>query len=185
MGSEMCIRDSTSILKQSFSDFELLIIDDGSTDQTADVVRQFSDRRIQFMAAGQRLGLPGALNLGLENASGDLVARHDHDDISHPLRLEQQVAYLEANPDIALVGSRAWLIDEEGKRIGRLDRCLDEVSIRWYQLLDNPFVHSSVMFRRSVVWDELGGYDVSLPSSEDYELWSSCLLYTSPSPRDS
>ena len=128
----------TSILKQSFSDFELLIIDDGSTDQTADVVRQFSDRRIQFMAAGQRLGLPGALNLGLENASGDLVARHDHDDISHPLRLEQQVAYLEANPDIALVGSRAWLIDEEAKRIGRLDRCLDEVSIRWYQLLDNP-----------------------------------------------
>jgi len=167
----------TSILKQSFSDFELLIIDDGSTDQTADVVRQFSDRRIQFMAAGQRLGLPGALNLGLENASGDLVARHDHDDISHPLRLEQQVAYLEANPDIALVGSRAWLIDEEGKRIGRLDRCLDEVSIRWYQLLDNPFVHSSVMFRRSVVWDELGGYDVSLPSSEDYELWSRVLQH--------
>ena len=97
----------TSILKQTFSDFELLIIDDGSTDQTADVVRQFSDRRIQFMPAGQRLGLPGALNLGLENASGNLVARHDHDDISHPLRLEQQVAYLEANPDVALVGSRA------------------------------------------------------------------------------
>ena len=82
----------TSILKQTFSDFELLIIDDGSTDQTADVVRQFSDSRIQFMLAGQRLGLPGALNLGLENASGDLVARHDHDDISDPLRLEQQVA---------------------------------------------------------------------------------------------
>lgn len=70
----------------------------------------------------------------VENASGDLVARHDHDDISDPLRLEQQVAYLEANPDVALVGSRAWLIDEEGKRIGRLDRCLDGV---------NPLVSAS------------------------------------------
>ena len=164
-----------SVLAQTYRDFELLIIDDGSTDRTADVVSQFGDARARYLPAGRRLGLPGALNLGLENAHGDLVARHDHDDMSDPRRLEKQVAYFEANPDVALVGSRAWLIDETGQRVGRLDRPIDELSIRWYHLLDNPFVHSSVMFRRCVVWEELGGYDASLPSSEDYELWSRVL----------
>ena len=164
-----------SVLAQTFHDFELLIIDDGSTDRTADVVNQFNDPRVRYMTAGRRLGLPGALNLGLGNASGDLVARQDHDDVSDPRRLERQVEYFEAHPDVALAGSRAWLIDEKGERIGQLNRCLDDVSIRWYHLLDNPFVHSSVMFRRGVVWDELGGYDASLPSSEDYELWSRVL----------
>jgi hypothetical protein len=66
-------------------------------------------------------------------------------------------------------------MDERGRRVGVLDRCLDDVSIRWYHLFDNAFVHSSVVFRRSVVWNELGGYDASLPSSEDYDLWARVL----------
>ena len=164
-----------SVLAQTFRDFELLVIDDGSSDGTADIVARFADPRIRCVPAGGRLGLPGALNLGMQHASGELVARHDHDDLSHPQRLEKQVAYLAAHPGVALLGTRAWLIDEQGKRLGSLDRPVDEVSIRWYHLLDNPFVHSSVMFRRSVVWEELGGYDAALPSSEDYELWSRVL----------
>ena len=165
------------ILTQTFRDFELLIIDGGSTDGTAGIVRRFSDGRIRYIEPGQRLNLPASLNLGLEIASGDLVARHDHDDVSDPRRLERQVTYLAEHLDVALLGSRAWLIDERGERIGRLDRCLEDLSIRWYHLLDNPFVHSSVMFRRCVVWDELGGYDATLPSSEDYELWSRVLRH--------
>lgn len=164
-----------SVQAQTFRDFELIVIDDGSTDRTADIVTRIADPRIHYMAAGGHLGLPGALNVGLACASGDLIGRHDHDDVSDPRRFARQVEYLSSHPDVALVGTRAWLIDESGRRVGRLDRCVDDVSIRWYHLLDNPFVHSSVMFRRQVVWDELRGYDASLPSSEDYELWSRVL----------
>lgn len=164
-----------SILAQTFRDFELIIVDDESADRTADVVSRFSDSRIRYMPAGRHLGLPGALNLGMSRASGELVARHDHDDVSDPRRFEKQVDFFRAHPEAALVGSRAWLIDERGERVGRLDRCLDDVSVRWYHLLDNAFVHSSVMFRRSVVWEDLGGYDASLVSSEDYELWARVL----------
>ena len=164
-----------SILGQTFSDFELLVVDDASTDRTADVVRRIDDRRVRLLSADRHLGLPGALNYGMERAAGALIARHDHDDVSEPRRFERQVAYFGEHPEAALVGTRAWLMDERGQRVGVLDRCLDDVSIRWYHLFDNAFVHSSVMFRRAVVWDELGGYDASLPSSEDYELWARVL----------
>ena len=164
-----------SILGQTFSDFELLVVDDASTDRTADVVRRIDDRRVRLLSADRHLGLPGALNYGMERAAGALIARHDHDDVSEPRRFERQVAYFGEHPEAALVGTRAWLMDERGQRVGVLDRCLDDVSIRWYHLFDNAFVHSSVMFRRAVVWDQLGGYDASLPSSEDYELWARVL----------
>lgn len=168
-----------SVLAQTFTDFELLVVDDESTDRTAEIVRGFGDARVRYIPAGTHLGLPGALNLGMSHATGEFIARHDHDDVSDPQRFERQVAYLRSRPGVALVGTRAWLIDEAGRQIGSLDRCLDPVSVRWYHLFDNAFVHSSVMFRRSVVWQELGGYDASLPSSEDYELWARVLEHHS------
>ena len=172
---QLIFKAIASIQGQTFSDLELLVVDDASTDGTATIVKRCADARVRLISANHHLGLPAALNLGLQEARGTFVARHDHDDVSDSRRIERQVEYLRAHDDVALVGSRAWLIDESGRRIGALDRCLDDVSIRWYQLFDNAFVHSSVMFRRDVVWGELGGYDASLPSSEDYELWARVL----------
>lgn len=168
-------RSIESVLAQTFQDFELLVVDDGSTDGTRAVVQAFGDPRVRLLTSPRNLGLPGALNLGLGNARGRFVARQDHDDLSHPRRLEMQVQRLQTETDVALVGTRAWLVDEHERRIGAVDRCLENGSIRWYALLDNPFIHSSVLFRRDIVWTELGGYDASLRSSEDYELWSRVL----------
>jgi hypothetical protein len=93
--------------------------------------------------------------------------------VARPERLERQLAAMRADPSLALLGSRATLIDTGGRPAGHLERPLGEEAIRWYQLFDNPFVHSSVMFRRAVVRDELGGYDESfLTATEDWALWS-------------
>jgi hypothetical protein len=164
-----------SVLAQTFRDFELVIVDDGSTDASREVVESYADARIRLLAHDRNRGLPAALNTGLAAARGALVARQDQDDWSDPRRLERQVAWMRAHPDVALLGTRAHAIDGAGRATGAVNRPLSALAIRWYALLDNPFIHTSVMFRRAVVWEELGGYDTSLGHCEDYELWTRVL----------
>src|SRR5579862_7528583 len=83
-----------SVLAQTFPDFELLVVDDESTDRTAEIVRGVADSRVRYVPVVRHLGLPGALNLGMSEATGELIARHDHDDVSAPERFARQVAYL-------------------------------------------------------------------------------------------
>lgn len=158
-----------SILAQTFEDFELLIVDDGSTDDSRAVARSFDDRRIRIVEHDRNRGLSATLNHGLEIAGGDLIARQDQDDLSTPTRLAQQLAFLGHHPDVALLGSQARAIDADGRPLEPVDRPVDDVSIRWYALVDNPFIHSSVMFRRQVAWQQSGGFDGSF--SEDWVLW--------------
>jgi glycosyltransferase involved in cell wall biosynthesis len=162
-----------SILQQTFRDFELLIVNDASTDGCQDVLRSFPDNRIRVLENKNNLGLAHSLNRGLQVAAGELIARQDADDLSHPERLEAQVQVLRAHPDIALVGTQAIIIDEFGryKRV-LLDRPHEHIAIKWDLLFDNSFVHTSVMFRKTIVRDNLGGYDPSYAACEDYELWS-------------
>ena len=162
-----------SILQQTFRDFELLIVNDASTDGCEEILRSFSDHRIRLLENKHNLGLANSLNRGLQVAAGELVARQDADDLSHPERLESQVEFLKAHPDIALVGTQAIIIDEFGryKRV-LLDRPHEHLAIKWDLLFDNSFVHTSVMFRKTIVSDNLGGYDPSYAACEDYELWS-------------
>ena len=155
-----------SILKQTFADFELLIIDDGSTDATPEILRGQSDARLCVITNPQNLGLVPTLKRGLELARGELIARQDHDDWSAPDRLQRQVEFLRRNPDHALVGTEAFATGEDGKKAYRLLRPLSPESIRWYLCFDNAFIHSTVMFRR-----DFGGYARSF-HSEDYALWS-------------
>lgn len=160
------------VLEQSFTDFELIVVDDGSIDRSWDVMCGLSDARIRAIRR-PNCGLPATLNYLIQMAKGEFIARQDQDDISFPSRLKGQVEFLEANPDVGMVGTWAeiWVGDERSDRI--LQHPTDDASIKFNLLFDNPFVHSSVMIRRSV-FDEIGGYceDKSRQPPEDYELWS-------------
>lgn len=165
-----------SILDQTYTAFELIVLDDGSTDASAAIAESVGDPRIRVVRLSPQVGLSRALNEGLSMARGPLVARQDADDLSEPRRLERQVAALEARPDLALIGCQAWLIDSDGRIIGTVDRCLEPLTVRWYGLLDNPFIHTAVMFRAAIIRDELGGYDAAFdPYSQDFSLWSRLL----------
>jgi hypothetical protein len=168
-----------SILGQTFKDFEFVIINDGSTDGSRDVILNYDDPRIRLVENQENIGLTKSLNRGLASARGEFVARLDADDLSHPTRLEKQVSFLERNPDCALVGTQARLIDAEGNLLRGNSglRAQSDVAIEWHLLFGNPFVHSSVMFRLQIIWDRLGGYDETYRFNQDFELWSRLLVH--------
>jgi len=158
-----------SLLIQTFGDFELIVIDDGSDDGTVDIVRSFDDSRIRLVERTAADGLAGALNAGLNAARGEFVARQDGDDVSAPDRLARQVGYLDTNPEAVLVGTAARMITESGNERGV--RHVLERSDRDDLLEKNRFVHGSVMFRAEPVREDAGGYDELFTTSEDYDLW--------------
>jgi len=163
-----------SVLRQTFSDFELLIVDDASTDATPSRLAACTDSRIRTIRNDSNLGLTRSLNRGLALARAPLVARQDADDVSHPDRLGKQVAFLEANPTVAVLGAQARFVDARGREIGASPwpKSTGALAIRWQLLFDGPFIHSSVMFRTGIVRDQLGGYDERFVTSQDFELWS-------------
>lgn len=164
-----------SILGQSYRDFELLVVDDGSSDRSREIAASYADPRVRILTNERNLGLAATLNRGLAAARGALIARQDADDLSSPDRLARQVAVMAARPALALLGSQAHAVDEDGRPLKPVDRPVDEVSIRWYGLFDNPFVHTSVMFRRALVVDlPPHGYPEDA-YAEDYALWSSLM----------
>lgn len=161
-----------SILAQTLTDFELLVIDDGSTDDSYHRAAAFNDPRIRILRNETNIGLTRSLNRGLAEARGEYVARQDADDISLPNRLAAQVQFLRANHDVVLVGTGAVRINPKGARIGTNDMPSTHEAIRWASLVDNPFLHTSVMFRRAVVQQERGGYNEEFVVCQDYDLWN-------------
>jgi len=161
-----------SILGQSYADFELIIINDGSQDESADIIKSYADPRIRYIEQENR-GLAATLNRAAALARAPYLARQDQDDISHRERLARQVAFLDAHPSCGLVGSWALILGEkrDGSRAHR--HAADPVVLKFQLLFNNPFVHSSVLIRKSV-FDTVGGYstDPSRQPPEDYELWS-------------
>lgn len=157
-----------SILQQTFGDFEFIIVDDGSVDRTSAVLRGYHDSRMKVYQQENR-GQSSALNRGIRLASGDYVARMDADDISLPERLERQVRFLDTYPEIALVGTWCVKVDARTGRHWIQSLPEDDANIRRFMTVDNPFIHSSTMIRKSVL-DEVGLYDEGL-IWQDYELW--------------
>lgn len=161
-----------SILRQTHENFELIIINDGSKDNSAAVVKSFSDPRIVYIEQ-ENAGLAATLNRGISTAKYEYIARQDNDDISEPQRFEKQIEFLEANKDVALVGSWASIIDENGQAVNRHHKhFVNNAELKFALLFDNPFVHSSVMFLKSA-WKKAGGYNTDRAIFEDYYLWSS------------
>jgi glycosyltransferase involved in cell wall biosynthesis len=164
-----------SILGQTFEDFEFLIIDDGSTDSSSEVIRSYTDPRIRLIKNGENIGLTCSLNKGLKLARGEYIARMDADDISLPERLEREIAIADVHPEITVVTTgfanfvnsfRKDNKDSENK-VG-----VDEIEwIGFEDLLEgNKVFHGSVLFRRKNILD-IGGYDERLPKAQDYDLW--------------
>lgn len=162
-----------SILRQTFGDFELIIIDDGSTDGTPSILREAaaSDRRVRIVEAPHR-GISAAMNFAIAEARGEYIARADHDDISRPTRFERQISYLDANPDIALVGTWADVIDARGSPTDQRRQFPTRPQSLFKELRrgQNRIIHSSVMMRRDCVVG-VGGYRQAANTAEDLDLW--------------
>lgn len=161
-----------SILSQTFSDFEFIIINDGSIDATKGIIFSYQDKRISYIENRTNIGLTKSLNLGLKMASGRYIARMDADDISLLDRFEIQFNFLETNKDIALVGGWIeWLYPENTKIIPKEKywrSFADSDFLKYLLLFSNQVAHSTVMFRKDIIKD-VGGYDENYQSAQDYE----------------
>ncbi|MGA2237021.1 MAG: glycosyltransferase [Terriglobales bacterium] len=162
-----------SILAQTCKDFEFLIVDDASTDQTSAILARFGDPRIRVLRNDLNLGVARSLNKALRQATGKYVARQDADDVSLPGRLEKQVHFLEAHPEVALVSTGWALSEEEGTDRRPAPPPRSEVDLKWTLLFYNPIAHMSVMMKREAV-EACGAYpeDTHCSCVEDYALWS-------------
>jgi glycosyltransferase involved in cell wall biosynthesis len=164
-----------SVMKQSYEDFELLTIDDGSTDNVAEVISRFSERdpRIIHLRNEKNLGIQKSLNKGLREAKGEYIARIDDDDewIDKD-KLKKQVGFLDAHPDYVLVGTGAIVINEDGQELFRIIEPETDFEIRNKILYKICFVHSSIMFKKKATM-KFGGYDESEDTRgcEDTDLW--------------
>ena len=170
---ERFIRDAIeSILKQTYQNYEFIIVNDGSTDSTEKIVKSYKDIRIKLINNPSNLGIIGSLNKGLEHASGDYIARQDSDDIAEKDRLELQVKVLEENEGIHLVSCDLQSIDSNSRPRDKWLRSCKSEYIPWLLMFDNWLAgHSQVMFRRKTTMD-LGGYSYQWIHAEDYDLWS-------------
>ncbi len=166
-----------SVLDQTFTDFELLLVDDASTDGTVAVVERLGDERIRILRNERNLGQVPSLNRGLREARGEYVARLDADDACLPTRLARQVEILDSEPRVGLVGTWMDAVDDRGRLLGRLQKTLDDyVDFVYHTLIMRVYVsHPSAMYRREPVV-RLGGYDESTGPAEDKDLWRKLAL---------
>jgi glycosyltransferase involved in cell wall biosynthesis len=159
-----------SVIAQSYKDFELLVIDDGSTDQTPAIVTSFHDMRIKYLRHNKNEGLIASLNEGIALSEGEYIARMDADDICDPRRLSLQTEFLDHNPDVGVVGTAVRLMDDNGRPGLAYVFPEEHEAILWAMAFLCPIAHPSVMMRRGLV-SESGGYSRAVLHAEDYDLW--------------
>ncbi len=158
-----------SVLGQTVRDLELVVVDDGSTDATPELLAAVRDGRLT-MIRQERAGLTRSLNRALRLAAAPLVARLDADDVALPERLERQLDFLHVHPEVGLLGTGAREVDADGHEVAVIRPPVDDTAIRRALIRRNSFVHSSVVMRRDLL-EAVGGYDETLPVAQDYDLW--------------
>lgn len=177
--NETYLKDAIdSIIQQTFTDFELIIVDDGSTDKTHSILSAYNDPRMVIITNQENMGVPSSVNRGLEKAQGEYVARMDGDDVSSLNRFALQVSFLDDHPHIGVVGGQRQYIDETGK----LYDCPIRVAlvhnlIVWRVFLGAPFWHPSTMIRKKL-FDDYGFYNTNFYYGSDLELWLRLLTKT-------
>jgi GT2 family glycosyltransferase len=160
-----------SVLAQTLADLELVVIDDGSTDSSPEILAGYAARDARvFVHRHENAGLATSLNRGIAHARSPLIARLDADDIAWPQRLELQVAHLAQNPVVGLVGGAAEFIDEDGHQFAEAHYPTTDSEIRQAFSSTTPFVHSAVTMRREA-FEAVGGYRPAVPHAEDLDLW--------------
>ena len=165
-------RAVTSVLAQTSADWELTVVDDGSSDGTAAVARTAAkgDPRVLVRRLSKNVGAAAALNVGWRSSRAELVAILDADDVALPERVARQRAYLERHPGISALGAAAHFVDSRGQHLWTATQPPDHAALqrrRWYR---SPFIHSTVMMRRTFL-NATGGYADELPLIYDYDLW--------------
>ncbi|MEK7148022.1 MAG: glycosyltransferase [Patescibacteria group bacterium] len=165
-----------SILNQTVTDFEFIIINDGSTDNTEKIIKSFNDPRIVYLDNGKNLGLATSFNIGIDAARGKYIARMDADDVSMPERFSRQLSFLERKPHIGIVGSSIIIINEKGDRVTLHKKPTNHNEIKFSSLFSTPMYHPTVMGRAEVF--KSYHYQETFSNSEDYELWSRLLFET-------
>jgi len=161
-----------SVLNQTFSNFELLIIDDKSTDTTVEIIQQFHDERIRLVVKEKNSGYTNSLNWGIENANGSYIARMDGDDICLSTRFEKQVSFLEANPDIIACGASSIIIGTD--TVVNVPENYEAIKLAL--LRGNCMIHPSIMFRKKSINEFSIYYDISKEPAEDYDLWARLVI---------
>jgi hypothetical protein len=166
-----------SVLAQTFGDFELLIVDDASTDDTALIIESYEDTRVRLLRNERNLGQSVSLNRGLRAARAPFIARLDHDDVAFPERLERQSRLLDERPEVGVVGGWMEIWGDDGRSIGRLAGTVgDFADWIWALLSSRPLLgHPAVMFRRDAVL-AIGGYDETMHVTQDRDLWNRLAL---------
>lgn len=169
--AELYLADAIkSVIQQSFEDWELILIDDGSIDGSLEIADFFAqeDNRIRVISDGFNKKLPYRLNQIIDESKGEYIARMDADDLIHPDRIKIQLEFLEKNKNFDLVSTGVVSINDNNKIRGI--RCLENIYTDFSKVKRNyPIVHASVVARKS--WYDRNQYDISLPRSEDFELW--------------
>lgn len=161
-----------SILTQSFKDFEFIIIDDNSTDNSLKILNQFAktDKRIIILRNKENLRATKTLNVGLKKARGQYIARMDADDWSYPNRFQRQFKFMEKHPDIGVSGSTIEICNKDLKVKNLRRYPLDDASARKIIFRYSPFAHPVTFWRKDML-DKVGGYNEAIPLSQDYELY--------------
>ena len=164
-----------SILNQTFTNFEFIIVDDASTDSSVEIINSYQDQRIKLIQNNVNQGIPISRNKSLAASSGEYIAILDSDDYAYPSRLAEQLEFMENNPDFGMVGSWVELMDENGDLTGEVwNEEEPDQKIPCRLLFHNYFAHSAVFLRRSALNAvEINGefYRKDYPNAQDYDLW--------------